>query len=63
MSEHDPELEELDKQEPEVGDEDEDVSSENDGVDEPEAEDYDPANDGDDSILAEVAKEELTPDA
>jgi hypothetical protein len=57
----DPELKDLDQVTPEVDDTDEDVSSEVDESTDDTAEDenYDPANDGDDAILAEVAKEEI----
>jgi hypothetical protein len=61
----DAELVELDELEPEELDseEDEEISSVEDSVEDDEvAEEYDPANDGDDSILAEAAREELTPD-
>lgn len=58
--ENDPELQELDENEPEVGDEDEDVSSKKDDIDEElQPEEYNPANDGDDSILKEVVEEGL----
>jgi hypothetical protein len=65
----DPELVELDELEPEVDEDDEDmaaelgedVSDEDDAIDEGElpAEDYDPANDGDDSVLQEVTEEKI----
>jgi hypothetical protein len=60
----DPELQELDKLEPEdvePDDDPEDASNEEDEIEDEELlpeENYDPANDGDDSILAEVVKEE-----
>jgi hypothetical protein len=63
--ETDPELLELDELEPEELDseDDEEISSKKDSVEDDEvAEEYDPANDGDDSVLAEAAREELTPD-
>jgi hypothetical protein len=54
------ELQELHEVEPEVGDEDEDVSSKKDDIDEElQPEEYNPANDGDDSILKEVVEEGL----
>jgi hypothetical protein len=58
----DPALVKLDADVPEVEDEDDDdLSSEDDLIDEAEleAEDYDPANDGDDTVLQEVAVETI----
>jgi hypothetical protein len=58
---NDPVLVELDRQVPENEDEDEDLSDRRDAIDEADlkAEKYDPVNDGDDSVLAEVVKEKL----